>query len=261
MIVLQSGLTISNHNFSIVLSHPEPSRVILAVPHDGLISNDFSGMFQVRASGVKGRDAHVWPVANDMVQRALQLGIRIDTVRFLMARAYVDANREMPCDCNLDPDTIGQTALDDLSLASVYQSYHGELSRLVERSIKKFGVEQVLFIDLHGFGRQPKIAPPNGYDLILGSANRSTIHYGEVDRALAKFMEERGYSVFLPGERPIVPQGDPYSAGHTTRWYAKRYGINAIQIEIFSTFRRREGQAQGEKLAVDMTHFLLQTYR
>ncbi|MEK7593603.1 MAG: N-formylglutamate amidohydrolase [Patescibacteria group bacterium] len=261
MITLQSGLTISNHNFSIVLSHPSPSRVILAVPHDGLISNDFSGMFQARTSGLKGRDTHVWPVANDIVQKALQLGTRIDTVRFLMARAYVDANREMPDESNLDPDTCGQTALDDLLLSSVYQSYHSELCRLVERSMQTFDVEQILFIDLHGFGRQPKIAPPEGYDLILGTANRTTIYHGEVDRTFVRFMEECGYSVFLPGEQPIVPKGDPFSAGHTTRWYAKRYGINAIQIEIFSTFRRREGQAQGEKLATDIAKFLSKHYR
>ena len=261
MIALESGLTLSNHNFSTVLSHKQPSRVILAIPHDGLISNDYSGMFCARKFGIKGRDAHVWPVANDIVHRSVELQTQIDAVRFLMARAYVDANRELPLDVNLDPDTLGQTALDDPLLAPVYHEYHGQLSRLVERSITRFGADQVLFIDLHGFGRQPRIAPPEGYDLILGTANRVTIHHGEVDRTFATYMRERGYSVFLPNVQPMTLEGDPFSAGHTTRWYAKHYRINAIQIEIFSSFRRRESEIRGRKLALDIADFLSHHYR
>lgn len=218
-------------------------------------------MFQTRASGVKGRDTHVWPVAKDIVQRSQELGVTVDAVRLLMARAYVDANREMDSEPNLTPDTIGQTALEDPLLISVYQTYHSELRRLVERSIQSFGDERILFIDLHGFGRQPKIAPPRGYDLILGTANRKTIRHGEVDRAFAKFMEELDYCVFLPGEHPVSQHGDPYSAGYTTCWYAEHYGINVIQLEVSSSFRKKENQSQGEKLTVDIAEFLSRFYR
>ena len=260
MITLDSGLTITNSTFSIVLSHQEPARVILAVPHDGLIKNDFSDLFQERKHGWHGRDVHVWPIANDVVQKCLRLGTRVDAVRFLMARAYIDANRELPSDNNLDSDILGQTALEDRRLISVYRHYHRELCQLVERSITAFGAQRVLFVDLHGFGKQPGIAQPEGYDLILGTANRSSIHHGEVDRAFAKFIEERGYRVFLPGEKPIIPQGDPYSAGHTTRWYAGRYSINAIQIEVSSMFRKRENKEQGERLATDIAEFFSRNY-
>lgn len=260
MISLESGLTVRNQDFSLVLSHQEPARVIVAVPHDGLIKNDLAGLFKIRENGWRGRDAYAWPIANDVVQKSLALGVRVDAVRLLMPRAYVDGNREMPTESNLDPDTRGQTALDDPLLASVYRTYHGEISRLIERSIAAYGVENLLFIDLHGFGLQPKIAPARGYDLILGTANRATIHHGEADRELARFMEGRGYSVFLPAEQPVTPRGDPFSAGHTTRWYAKRYGVNAIQIETFSIFRRRESQSRGEKLASDLSEFFSQRY-
>lgn len=261
MITLQSGLTISNRNFSIVLSHQKPSRVIIAVPHDGLISNDLSGMFQARTFGVKGRDKHVWPIVNDIVKKSLESGIRIDAVRFLMPRAYVDANREMFNETNLDPDTLGQSALDDLLLVPTYQYYHTELGRLVKRSIKAFGVRKVIVIDMHGFGRQPKTAPSGGYDIIIGTANKETIRHGKIDCLFAEFMKGRGYSVFLPKRQPISPEGDHFSAGHTTRLYAKKHDINAMQIEIFSKFRRREGQKRGEKLAADMAEFFSKRYK
>lgn len=260
MITLQSGLTISNQDFSIVLSHPTPSRVIISVPHDGLIANDFNGLFIERVVGVKGRDAHVWPIANDIVQRSLLQGLRIDAVRFLMARMYVDANREMVMEPNLDPDTRGQTAFDDALLCSIYENYRHQLCRLVECSIEVYGSDGVLFLDLHGFCKQPAIAPLEGYDLILGTANRKTIHHGEVDRHFAEWMRTSGHNVFLPEEHPVVPQGDPFSAGHITRWYAEKYGINAMQIEIFSSFRGREDKEKGERLAYEVASFLAKHY-
>jgi hypothetical protein len=64
----------------------------------------------------------------------------------------------------------------------------------------------------------------------------------------------------LPREKPIFPNGDPYSAGHITRLYAKKHNINAMQIEIFSAFRQREGKRKGEKLAADIAEFLCASY-
>jgi hypothetical protein len=71
----------------------------------------------------------------------------------------------------------------------------------------------------------------------------------------------RGYVVFLPDVQPATPQGDPYSAGHTTRWFARHYGINALQIEMFSSFRTRESGERGRKLAQDIAGFLTEQYR
>jgi hypothetical protein len=124
-----------------------------------------------------------------------------------------------------------------------------------------FGADRILFIDLHGFGKQPAFAPHEGYDLILGTANRTTINHGEIDRLFAAFMRDKNYIVFLPTEKPIVSSGDPYSAGHITRLYAKRYGINTMQIEISPTFRNREAKELGEKLAADIAGFLCANYR
>ncbi|HLC95566.1 MAG TPA: N-formylglutamate amidohydrolase [Patescibacteria group bacterium] len=252
---------VSNRNFSIVLSHQQPSNVIISVPHDCLAAGDFSYMFQTRRSGVTVRDLHVWLIANDIVQTSFKLGVRVDAVRFLMARTYVDANRALSQRENLDPDAYDQVALEDQRLLSVYRYYHSELQRLVRRSVQKFGANQVLFIDLHGFGQQPAIAPAQGYDLILGTANRATILHGNVDVDFAKFMEQKNYSVFLPNEQPVVSEGDPFNAGQNTRWYAQQYGINAIQIEISRTFRQKNAKDRGEQLARDVAEFLLECYK
>lgn len=261
MLTRYPGLRISNSNFSLVLSHTQPSKVILSVPHDCLVSGDCAGLFQERQSGIKVRDLYVWAITNDIVRHSRELGTRVDAVRFLMPRTYVDANRSLSQEENLDPKAHAQTALDDQRLTSLYRYYHGEIQRLLERSIQKFGTDKVLLVDLHGFGNQPAMAPPQGYDLILGTANRTTLHYGNVDVAFAAFMRQRSYEVFLPGKQPIGFVWDPFDAGQTVRWYAKRYGINAMQIEIASIFRHKDKEGiKGKMLAKDIAAFLSDTY-
>lgn len=255
MIFQNNGLVIENENFSVTYAHAVPSKVVISVPHDGLIKEDFARLFIPRTYGWKGRDKYVWPIVNDILVHATQLKRPVDAVRFLMSRAFIDANREIKGDDNVDPDTAGQIAFDDPKLARVYGHYHEQITYLLRRSISTHGEEQMLFIDMHGFGKQPTFAPRGGYDLILGTANRTTVPFGEVDKEFAAFMEAKGYTVFLPTETPVSPNGDPYSAGHITRLYAKKFGINALQIEIDAKFRQLENKDLGQKLAADMAEF------
>jgi len=207
--------------------------------------------------GVTVRDVCVWPIANDIAHRCLENGTFIDAVRLLMPRIYIDANRELPGRPNLSPDTLGETAVADQRLVPVYLHYYDEITRSLQRAIKKYGKENVLYLDMHGFSRQPTNAPTGGYDLILGTSSRSTIRHGEPDRALARFMEERGYRVFLPTEDPAADE--PFKAGHSTRWFAQEFDINAIQIEIAKHFRlQKEFTEKGKKLASDIAEFLSQ---
>ncbi len=272
MLTSYSGLTVSNHNFTVVLSHQKSSRVIISVPHDCLKANDFVCMFQPRKNGAIVCDLYVWPIVNDIVWQCLQSGMKIDATRFLLSRSYVDVNRECHGAQNLCPDTLGQTAFDDPNLAIVYKRYHRELERLIRRSVHEHGSENILLLDMHGFSRQPQFACDHGgvdqyspFDLILGTASRTTINHGEVDRQFSSFMTRKDYTVFLPEEKPILPSGDPYSAGHITRLYARKYGINAIQIEISSTFRRidirKDARERGIKLAKDIAEFLSVHYK
>ncbi len=262
MIFLKQGAVIDNENFSITYyNNNGPSRVVLSVPHDGLAAENFTGLFTPRSLGWKGADKYTGPLVNDVMFYALQNGLSVDAVRFLMARMFVDANREVPTIENIDSETRGQVAYDDMKLARVFAYYHEQIDYLLQRSICKFGQKNVLFLDVHGFGKQPEFAPKAGYDLILGTANRSTINYGTIDVTFAEFMEGCGYTVFLPTETPIRPSGDPYSAGHITRLYAKKYSINVVQIEIASKFRQKESQEKGKKLAKDIAEFLAANYK
>lgn len=262
MIRSSSGLILENSSFIVSLYHKEPSRVIISVPHDCLMAESLRGLFMVRTNGVHGRDRHVSVFSSEIVVKAFDRGVRVDAVRFLMPRSFVDANRRKSIDEADLGFTSDEVAFDDPLLEDVYDSYFGELSRLVKRSKDAFGKDNILFIDLHGFSRQPKIAPPEGFDLILGTASRRTVPYGEVDRYFAEYMGQCGYRVFLPQETPVVlGEEDPYSAGHTARWIFSEYGVNALQIEISRVFRERGNSEQGKKLTADIAAFLSRCYR
>lgn len=265
MKTIHPGLSISNRNFTITLSCEQASRVILSVPHDCFSVDDFPGLFGSRRNGATVADLFVWRIAIRILDRCLHAGINIDAVRSLMPRMYVDMNRSLTKESNLDPKAVDERAIGDVLLNPVFKEYHGSLGYLIRRSIQKFGVDHVLLLDLHGFGRQPDIAPSEGYDLILGTANRRTVRHGSPDIDFSGYMFELGYRIFLPRHQAVVPSGDPFDSGHITRLYAKKYGINAIQIEISSTFRRldirKDARERGQKLAQDIAEFLSVHYK
>lgn len=251
--ILANSLHMTNEHFTMVIERNTAPRVIITVPHDGLLQNDLSGLMQWRSKGYCGRDRYVWPIAKDVVIHSVD--VPIAAVRLLMSRAFVDGNRAWPVMGIGNGHEDGHTAFDDPYIASVYEGYHASIRRLVEESVRAYGIEKCLLIDLHGFSRQPTFAPSGGYDLILGTANKTTIHYGTTDERLAQFFVERNYNVFLPQAKPH-PDGDPYSAGYTTRIYSLLYGINTIQIETAPWFRSKDGQGRGEVLAVHLAQFI-----
>lgn len=223
--------------------HNEAPKAVLSVPHDGQITNDLC-LFSQRQSGIHGRDAHVWPIVSDVIARSSEQGVPVDAIRFLMPRAYVDANR-----------SHGE-ALDDERLAETYHCYHCLLKESVERSQEAHGNAGVL-LDMHGFGTQPDYAPSEGYDVILGTSYRKTVGESDIDRRFHVFLTERGYRVFLPSEQPVNPTGgDRLSGQFTVNHYASTYGIPSVQVEIAPKFRSRETQHDGERLAVDIADFL-----
>lgn len=253
MIRSSSGLILENSSFIVSLYHREPSRVILSVPHDCLPAEYSPGYFEYRKTGSNLADLNVWILASDMIIHALeQGGHTIDAIRFLLPRAYVDVNRRK----------FEGKAFADCKLENVYGLYFSRLSRLIDRSVKRFGAENILFLDLHGFSNQPKIAPENGFDLVLGTANRRTIRSGdEVDISLGSFLEQCGYTVFLPREESVVSgESDSFSGGYIIRRIFLDHEVNAIQVEIFSKFRNLKNPEVGRRLALDMANFILSRY-
>ncbi len=237
----------------IVVEAKTPSPVLISVPHDGLPTQTFSGFFEPRTIGHKGRDQNVWPVAKDVL-----LSANANAVRGLMPRAFIDYNRAWPEGINYYPLTQKEvhTALDDNRLSSAYAAYHASIDRMIANSISCFGKQRSLLIDLHGFKKQPPYAPPQGFDLILGTGNRASIPHGDVDRRFAQFMRERGYVVFLPEMSGVGEEEDYYSADFTTRHHSEKHGINVIQVEIAFRFRERGAQSLGKTLSVDIATFL-----
>lgn len=229
--------------FTMVLEAMNVSPVVISVPHDGMFAGDFFGLYRERENGIKGRDKFVWPVVKD-----ISLSVGISAVRGMMPRHFIDYNRP-PAHLSFEGET--QTAFDDDRLDIFYQSYHGQVVRLLQRAKKHFGAKRLL-IDFHGFAKQP---PYGEYDLILGTDNRVTV-CSEVDRDFASFMSDCGYCVFLPEDFSSGPREDWYSAGFTTKYYAQKYRVDCIQIELASKFRTREGADAGRKMSSDIAAFL-----
>lgn len=245
--------SIQMENGLVVFETRKTSPVLISVPHDGLPFNAFSGFFEPRKTGYRGRDLYVWPVAKDIIVSA-----NINAIRGLMPRTLVDYNRAWPEGINYYPLTQKEvhTALDDARLVPAYQSYHASIDRILKKSIRKFGKEKILLIDLHGFSKQPPYAPEGGYDLIFGTGNRASIPWGNIDESLASYMTSLGYKVFLPTDTAVGPVEDYYSADFTTRHHSEKHKVNVIQIEIASRFRRKGASKLGQKLSHDFAEFI-----
>ncbi len=234
-------------------------RVVIAIPHDGLNSHDFKGIFTERTFGVRGRDAYTWPIAKDIL-----LGCKASGIRGLLPRAFVDYNRGQPGTNYIDQwsGDHGQVALVDERLLGSYLGYHGLIGKLLAESIAAYDQKEVLLIDFHGFAKQPPYAPKEGYDLILGTGTGTTLYHDRPDVLLTTHLRSRGYTVFLPGER-YVSGRVWYGAGFTTHFYAHTHRINAIQIECHSRFRTydKEGERLGRQLASDLGDFFHEYFR
>ncbi|MFA6536566.1 MAG: N-formylglutamate amidohydrolase [Candidatus Paceibacterota bacterium] len=251
MIATENYTILMEHGLVIFKAKPE-SPVIISIPHDGLPFQTLSGFFEPRKIGYRGRDLNVWPVAKDIL-----LSARVNAVWGQMPRALVDYNRAWPVGINYYPLTQKEvhTALDDERLLKAYQEYHAAIDRFLISATEKFGRTKVLLVDLHGFNKQPPYAPKGGFDLILGTGNRASIHHGNIDEKLAKHLTDRGYQVFLPQDKHLGPEEDYFSADFTTRHHSEKHGVSVIQVEINSRFRMRDARALGQKLSLDLAEF------
>lgn len=230
----------------------------MSVPHDGLSATGLFGqMVSGRRDGVTVKDKNVWPIATDTINSCRN----VSAIRGLMSRCYIDYNRSWPDPVNYYPETQPEVdvALDDDRLSWLYQTYHRSIDNLIGEAVDNFGHDGSLLVDLHGFSVQPPDAPkPNGYDLILGTGNRQSILFGDVDVAMGIFFRRRGYSLFVPESTSTGGEVEGiYSADFTTRHHSETMNVNTIQIEIASKFRDSQtGGTLGPKLANDFAEFL-----
>lgn len=235
--------SVSVSDYVQMLESRTPSKVLITVPHDGLYGFELEPFLSPRKKGVLVHDRGVWPIARDMLELC-----GANVIRGLMSRRYLDYNRKE------------EDAFESPQFRLSYQAYYGRMFHVLRHMQQRFGSEELLLLDLHGFGTQPSFAPRDGYDLVLGTGNRSTVSHGEPDRALAHHLQMHGYEVFLP--TPVVqrPPFDPLNGGFTVRTIARELGVNTMQLEIAPRFRHRNSAMLGTRLSHDLATFLAERY-
>lgn len=222
-----------------------PPPVILTIPHDGILGPITSWSPFGRRGGIRVRDRRVWELARTILEGAQ---IPVGVVRGKAPRWMIDYNRYCA------------EAFEHPILKIVYDEYHSTIQNILEKSIRVYGGKRCLLLDIHGFKNQPPYAPEGGFDVILGTANRRTIHHGNIDRELGIFLAEYGYSVYIPEEKPFLPETpDPLSGQFTTRHYSMIYGINTIQLEISPKHRYGNPKAT-KRLAFAINNFFSNYY-
>lgn len=230
-------------NYTQTLTARKSSRVLLTVPHDGVCGLELEPFVPCRTGGNINHDMGVWPIVRDI------LGAHpANVVRGLLSRRYVDYNRA--------PEDAYETP----QMAAPYDRYHGSIYVQLRQMLQCFAASDLLLIDAHGFRNQPSYAPNEGFDLILGTGNRTTIHHDEPDRALAAFLMMRGYKVFLPETNTCRGRYDNLNGGFTVRTVARELRINSVQIEIARRFRVRDAAVVGTRLSADIAAFLSEYY-
>jgi N-formylglutamate amidohydrolase len=253
-----------NENFTELWLAKKPSRVVISVPHDGIPNYKWPDKRRDRRSAVTGGDPGVWFIAKDILFGARQLNVRkvVSVIKGNIPRGMVDLNRSWPIPRSYYSRQRPQLALENRRYASVYRHYHNSIRDLLTQSVERYGRDGSLLVDLHGFGTQPNYAPEKGYDLILGTGNRVTIYYDDIDLAMGEFMRNKGYEVFIPGEeRANHKKEDKYAAEFITRHYSQKFKINAIQIETAHKFRdKKEGVKIGPRLSRDLASFFEEFY-
>ncbi len=248
-VLFLDGYKWTNVNFTWKFEAVGGSPAIITIPHDGgFHPSDLLGLLESRKDGVKVRDMHVWPIV-----KGILLKTRVNAVRVLFSRHFIDYNRS-PKGINYYPlsQAGAEKAFDDENLRGIYDSYHHAIVDFLMKTIKMYGKEKCLLIDLHGFTNQP---PYGEYDLILGTGNRITVN-SNVDRLFADFFSARGYRVFLPEEKNIGSVEDKYNAEFTARHYAEKFGIDTLQIEVAKRLRIPVGSEVSRRLSSDVAEFI-----
>lgn len=173
-----------------------PPNVFITVQHCGLSSEVFVNLFQERGPG-SVTDLLTLPLAMDIFRSASP---HVGVIYNQFSRRYVETNVE-PEDGYSDP-----------RLAPYYNAFHQEIDNRLAEAARAYG--PCLLLDLHGFAGQPSYAPPDGYDVILGTDNRATVRHtqseysvgkkDDLDYRLTALLEKSGLSVFCPEREPLL---------------------------------------------------------
>lgn len=238
-------------NFVLSLENDE-SPIIITVPHGGmknLYASWLTLLFKKRIKSenpeenivqgekiVLGTDNQIMHIVADILKE-----YPANAIIGLLPRIFVDYNRFVP-----------EVAYTDEKLKPYYESYHQAISNTIERLKKKWGY--VFLFDFHGFGQQP--FSNEEFDIILGTNGESSPD--EIDKFLFESLANN-YRIFCAG-MPGSPtmETDLYKGDTTNLFYYKKYGVNALLVEIAPKFRSAtagNSKILGKKLAKDFAVF------
>jgi hypothetical protein len=186
-----------HHNFGITfVPSVAPPRVFITVQHDGLSRHVFESIYENRTSGTEP-DSRTLLLAMRLFRAAAP---HVGVIYSLFPRRILETN--------VPPDE----AYRDPALGPLYDSYHQEVERYLKAAVRAHG--SCTLLDLHGFSSagQPYYAPPGGYDVILGTGNRSTVPHHELvtgvlndlDYRVRDALTEAGLAVFCPEWEPLL---------------------------------------------------------
>ncbi len=241
----------AQENFVLNINNDE-SPIIITVPHGGM-NNSYGSwlesLFQKRTKSdnpeeniiqgekiVLGGDNQIMHVVADVL-REYQANVIIG----LLPRTFIDYNRFVP-----------EVAYVDKGLKPFYESYHQTISETIERLKKKWGL--VFLFDFHGFGKQP--IEGKEFDIILGTNGESSPY--KTDRFFFNSLKNE-YQIFCAGADGMsIIETNLYKGDTTNLFYYKKYGIDALLVEISSKFRSSKNtnsKELGKKLAKDLGLF------
>ena len=217
---------------------PGTRPLIVNVPHDGReIPATISSSMTAEALALPDTDWHI----RDLYDFAADLGATITSARY--SRYVVDLNRD-PSGVSLYPgaDTTeicpsstfrkgpiyssgGPLGEDEVAgrIETYWNSYHGELARVIEEMRAQFG--SVLLFDAHSIGSElPRFFDGRLPDFNLGTADGTSADPDLTDAMYRVLEAANGYTSILNGR---------FKGGYITRHYGDPgNGIHAIQLEM-----------------------------
>ncbi len=184
---------------------------------------------------VLGGDGQIMHIVADILKK-----YEANAVIGLLPRLFVDYNRFVP-----------EVAFTDDRIKFFYQEYHRCIEKIIKKLLIKHG--KVILFDFHGFGSQP--VKGMEFDIILGTNKCSSPN--EIDKFLYSHFKKQ-YQVFCAGMDDLPEESETYKGDTTNFYYYKKYGIDAMLVEIAPKFRSPkivDSKINGQKLAIDFAKF------
>jgi N-formylglutamate amidohydrolase len=203
--------------------------ILLTAPHGGRL--DVQNCKE-RTEGSLHADLNTLILATSIGEQLAYAGLVPYCVGLTCKRKYVDVNRP------------AKDAYENEQGEIIYRAYHAQIKAYISEITKNFPDKNPLLIDIHGQGKAPSI-------IFRGTQDKNT-----VERLLKKcgndalngpdsilgYLSNEKYGIYPPVLSIDHLEDAAYNGGFTVFSYGSHSatGIDAIQLEFGSDFRKRE---------------------